>query len=1138
MKNETEIGFDERYGKLNKAQKKAVDTVEGPVLVVAGPGSGKTEILSLRVGNILKQTDAAPSNILCLTFTDSAAINMRKRLAGLIGKEAYRVAIHTFHSFGVEVINRNPEFFYNGAHFIPADELAQVSIVENILKEAPHDNPLRSEHPEQGFVYTNPILKAISSLKKAGLTPSEFHSILKHNEQEQEYANPLLAELFDKRMSKAIFDDVSKLLSGFEGCKTKTRFPVEHLGTWLDAVSGSLARALEEAQEEDKATALSKWKTRYMKKNDEGKRVHKDYLYLPKMYALAEIYEKYRDTMHQKSFYDFDDMLLETVQAVKDNDTLRYDLQEQFQYILVDEFQDTNDAQMRLLHLLSNNEVNEGRPNVMAVGDDDQAIYKFQGAEISNILNFKDTYSNPEIITMTENYRSTQDILDTARHIIQKGGERLENIIPELEKTLVASNPNIEKGDIKHKIFATHAHELCFVADEIHKMTEVGKNPEEIAVISRRHKDLMDMAEYLSELNVPIHYERQQNVFEETHIHQIITIARFISTLARKNKSEADEFLPEILSYPFWGIDRKTIWELSKEAEWGGKYRREWLDVMREGSDERLKQIAQFFDELSGKAQTDTLESVLDEIIGSHISLAAESEDEDIDTKDAPETAKSKDRFVSPFREYYFGANEFKDNTAVYLTFLSGLRVFIHSLREYKSGEILTLDDLVEFVDLHKKNNIHITDTSPFTGAKHAVNLMTAHKAKGLEFDTVFVISCQDDIWAAPARGNRLSFPENLKIAPAGDSSDDQIKLFYVAMTRAKSNLYLTSYTTKETGKESQKLRFLTPYDAEVSKTEDNIASILSGEAHNDKEEMRETKKVLERSWNAFHHPPFTKDERALLETLIEDYQMPVTHFNNFLNVADAGPQMFLEQNLLRFPQSMSPSAAYGSAMHKVVELAYIYLKKEGSIPKENVVVEWFENELKMKRLSPKDHSLFLKRGKDALSVYYKERMVKFDPAHKVEVDFKHQGVVVGDAHLTGKIDKVIDVGSGLFEVIDIKTGKSADNWQGKDAYEKVKLYKYKNQLIFYKLLIENSRDFMDNKRVSVGCLEFLEPKNDKIIDLRLEIDKEDVERVKNLIDVVYKKIMNLDMPDTSKYGKDIKGIKEFENDLLKKLDK
>ncbi|NTW62442.1 UvrD-helicase domain-containing protein, partial [Candidatus Saccharibacteria bacterium] len=133
------MDFAKRYANLNTAQKKAVDTIDGPVMIIAGPGTGKTELLGVRVANILKKTDTLPENILCLTFTESGANAMRERLTGIIGKDAYKVAVHTFHSFGSEVMNQNGEFFYSGAHFLPADELSSYEIMQEIFGELKHD---------------------------------------------------------------------------------------------------------------------------------------------------------------------------------------------------------------------------------------------------------------------------------------------------------------------------------------------------------------------------------------------------------------------------------------------------------------------------------------------------------------------------------------------------------------------------------------------------------------------------------------------------------------------------------------------------------------------------------------------------------------------------------------------------------------------------------------------------------------------------------------------------------------------------------------------------------------------------------------------------------------------------------------
>ena len=171
------MDFETRLKKLNNNQQLAVTTTEGPVMVVAGPGTGKTELLGMRVAHILKRTDVLPENILCLTFTDSGSIAMRKRLVEIIGEAAYRVSIYTFHAFGSEIINQHKEFFYSGASFALADDIKRRQIVESIIDEMKYDNPLKSRMNGE---YTNigNIIGAISDLKRASLSPEEFESIL------------------------------------------------------------------------------------------------------------------------------------------------------------------------------------------------------------------------------------------------------------------------------------------------------------------------------------------------------------------------------------------------------------------------------------------------------------------------------------------------------------------------------------------------------------------------------------------------------------------------------------------------------------------------------------------------------------------------------------------------------------------------------------------------------------------------------------------------------------------------------------------------------------------------------------------------------------------------------------------------
>ena len=1125
----TSPAFKERYENLNKEQKKAVDTFEGPLMVVAGPGSGKTEILSLRVANILQKTQVRPANILCLTFTESAAINMRKRLIPLLGVDAYRVAIHTFHNFCVDVIGRFPDFFYGGATFSAADELVQVEVLEDIFKEMSYDNPLRSIHPEEGYVYLKDAQFAISNLKKAGLTPSEFADLLEHNQKSLEYINPLVDEVFSARISKEIIPKVESLVKDFKSKKDKP-LTVPYWKTLKESVVDSLELALQQSELAEKPSAVfSDWKAKRLEKNTEGKSVLKETERLEKMKGLAEVYKLYKQRLFDRGYYDFDDMILDVIGAVEKNDVLRAELQEQFQYVLVDEFQDTNDAQMRLLRSVVDSPINEGRPNLMVVGDDDQAIYKFQGAEISNILNFQRAYKDPVLVTMTSNYRSTQDILNVAQHVIRKGENRLEKLIPEMEKTLKAENKRIAKGAIVRKTLASSEEEFAYVAREAARLIASGVSPSEIAIIARKHWILESIVPHLHKAGVPIRYERQQNVLDEPHINQIIQIARFAASVARKDIAEADNLLPEILSYPFWKISRLTVWNVSVQANNSEEGKTSWLKAMQKSDDKMVRDIAEFLMDISVRSLHEPLEYIVDRIIGAHLRIVDEAEDESTDENSSPFDALpeySDNKFHSPFKQFYFSKERFEKNKGEYLTFLSSLRVFMRALREYREGEMLKIEDLVSYVDVHKKNGLLVTDNSPYISALDAVQLLSAHKAKGMEFETVFVLSCEDSVWVSRGMSSKLPMPLNLPIAPAGDDFDDKLRLFFVAITRAKRHLYLTASQKSDGGDESLPLQFIS--DVPVGMF--NESAQAEGE-----EKKPEIIDVLADSWRAIHNPPSTIEEKTLLSSLLENYQMSVTHLNNFLDVTKGGPQTFLELNLLRFPQAKTPAASYGTAVHSTFERIYSHLRTQGKLPNKNEVIEYFTSALKKERLSEREFEDQLDRGTKSISIFFEQKAGTFKPEHKIETNFKNQGVVVEGAHLTGKIDKIVDLGGGEMEVHDYKTGKAVKDWNGKTDYEKIKLYNYARQLVFYKILVEQSRDFADKYKVHHGVVEFIESANNKdLIDLPLSITAEMLDRTTKLIGIVYKKILNLDFPDITKYPPTLKGIVEFEDDLLK----
>lgn len=1093
--------FDIRYKALNTSQKKAVDTTDGPVMVIAGPGSGKTELLSLRVGNILKQGTARASSILLLTFTETAARNMRDRLESLIGPDAFRVAIYTFHGFCTDIIGRYPEYFFNATHFRPGSDLIQSEILENIFKRLPHKHILAGFHPERGFAYLKEVQVRIKDIKKGGLTPERFKELITENEQSFGKLNKILAEDLPERIGKdsiAVFE--------------RMRIAFEKEGNNLAKMyAKSIEHALADCETTEKTTPLSTWKTDYTSKDDEGNRVFKDFLAIPKLYALGDIYDDYQKALHQNGYFDYEDMILQVVNALEKYPTLRTELEEMYQYIMVDEFQDTNNAQLSLVKAISSNPVHEGRPNVCVVGDDDQAIYKFQGAEISNIHSFKELYRDVETIVLTENYRSTQNILDFARAIVTQGVNRLETRYKEIRKDLVAKNKNLPVGKICTLAFSTDVEEYTCIAETVSKLLKEGVPAKEIALIAREHKQLIALLPFLDAKQIPYTYMRKENVFDERHVQELITLARFLSTVG-DNAFERDDLLPQILAFPFWGLNRLSIWRIAECAKSKGIT---WLEAMRECDDAKMHDLADFLIEVGIASQTAPLEIVLDTLIGTkEVPKVKESPDDDDDF--VLPTLELETNFTSPYKEFYFGKNAIKEDGSTYIHFLSSLKVFISALREYKEGKILRVHDVGEFVDMHTAYNIPLINETPFAHNENSIQLLTSHGAKGLEFDYVFIVSVNDAIWAGRPKGTKLSFPINMPLASAGDTEDDFIRLFYVALTRARHTLYLTHHKSP--------LRFLGS-----SELPDTVTTT----------EVTPSQEMLAYGLEVFHAPPFAQDERALLEKVVEGYMLSPTHLNNFLNIIDGGPMLFLEQNLLRFPQAKTSSSVYGTAVHKALEDAHIILRKEGKLPPLEKLLESFRRELSRGRLLDYEEENKRARGEKILARYYELKKNEIKGDHIVELNFAQQSVQIDGALLTGKIDKIIEDEEGNWTVVDLKTGKGFGSFDEPklSEYEELKLHHYRSQLMMYKLLVENSRDH-SRHMVTKGVLEFVEEEDrGKIQEIALVFDdstRVELSRFKELVVAVYKKITALDLTiDISKYDKSLDGIKDFEDDLI-----
>ncbi len=1092
--------FQKRYEGLNKAQKKAVDTIDGPVMVIAGPGTGKTELLSMRAANILRKTDASAENILCLTFTESGASAMRERLVGLIGKDAYHIAVHTFHSFGSEVITKYNDYFYNGATFRPSDELTTYEILYNIFSKLPHDNPLSSKL-NGDFSYLKKVQNTISDFKRSGLTPDEIQRILRDNQNFLEYAEPYIQAFFDRAIHKNMIAELSDLLRKISKYTPTSNETPNIVPSLSEVFYKSLAGVIEVSDTTQKTAAITAWRNSWCEKNREGKFVFKDTNRAKKLVASSLIYNEYLNAMQNAQVYDYDDMILRLVHALEIFPELKFNLQEQYQYIMVDEFQDTNGAQMRILLSLTDNPSQNGKPNILIVGDDDQAIYSFQGAEVSNILLFQKQFTNPEVITLTENYRSTSEILDHARSVITLGTERLEGILDGVDKTPHA-NIQHKVGETTLTEFPTIADEYSSTAEIIKKLISEGKDPNSIAVLARNHRDIKRFIPYLAHREIPMSYEHQENILEQPPIKILIAMAQAIEWINNGAIDKLDALLPELLAHPAWGVSPETIWHISLESY---KKRQAWLETMREIG-EKTRLIANFLIEMAYLAVNQPIEITLDQLFGSQ----ALKLNEDV-------------QYIAPFKDYFFGKSILESSAFEYATQLNALSRLRELIREYRPNNDITLKIFIEFIEVSKKANINLTLNATANPEQQAVQIMTAHKSKGLEFDSVFIINSVDQVWGSKSRGyvNRLGYPANMQIAPPGDTEDERLRLFFVAMTRAKRHLYVSYAKEDFAGKTCFKASFL------ETNTWDTRIIDPSKTPENQLEAAKST-------WQETLITPKTNLREVLLPYL-RHYQLSATHLNNFIDVTSGGPQAFLLQNLLHFPVSPLPNAALGSAMHATLKLAHEHVSHTGERkPIEDILYE-FEKQLKRQRLGKNDFTYQLQKGSEALQAYLEKKYQSFTPQQITERNFHTQGAVLGEAHLTGIVDVMeVDKEQRTISVIDYKTGKPTHTWKGSSDFEKIKLHKYRQQLMFYKLLVEHSRDYK-NFTVNEACLEFIEPDIEgAFASLSLNFDNNELQRFQKLTETVWRHIKAADFIDTSLYEQNYKGILAFEEDLLK----
>ncbi|MCR4718077.1 MAG: UvrD-helicase domain-containing protein, partial [Firmicutes bacterium] len=603
---------------LNDMQKAAVAKADGPVLILAGAGSGKTTVLVNRIAYIIETKNIHPYNILAITFTNKAANEMKERVNAIIGELSKDMWICTFHTACVRILRSHIGILGFEQGFVIYDSADTKTVMKECYKELDID--------EKNYPY-RAVLSIISKAKDDMLSPDEFYERAK-------------------------------------GDYRRTR--------------------------------------------------------------IGEIYELYQKKLKANNALDFDDILFFAVKILEENPEILEKYQNRFQYIMVDEYQDTNNSQYKFISMLA-----KKHKNICVVGDDDQSIYKFRGANIQNILNFEDTFPESTVIKLEQNYRSTSTILDAANAVIHNNRGRKN-------KSLWTEN---EKGaKIKMHIGYNERDEALYIANEIEKAHKKGEKYADFAVLYRTNAQSRIIEELLMRSGIPYKVLGGLRFYDRKEIKDVIAYLRLIHNV---NDSLSFE---RIVNEPKRGIGKTTVDKVSQMAS--------ALDL----SSFEIAKNANVYPELSRQA------AGLIEFCAMILSL-----------KKAEKTMRLTEFAEKVLNDTGYMPALMIENSVEAKTRIDNLGEFLSAVSEYeKSEETPSLAGFLESVSL-------VSDIDAYDENDDTCVLMTIHSAKGLEFENVFLSGMEEGL-----------FP-SVRSMDSSEDLEEERRLCYVAITRAKRQLYVTS---------------------------------------------------------------------------------------------------------------------------------------------------------------------------------------------------------------------------------------------------------------------------------------------------------------------------------------------------------
>ena len=883
---------DQKEKKLNKEQLEAVRHEEGPLLIIAGAGTGKTTVITERIKWLIASGRAKPAEILALTFTDKAAREMEERVDLAMPYGYTDMWISTFHSFC--------------------------------------DRILRQEALQIGL---DPGYKLMSKTETVQFLINHLF------EFELKYFRPL--------------GNPTKFVDGM----------LQHFGRLKD----------EDVTPKEYLHWVRSQKSKFEKKEGE------------KYWELAEAYQTYEKLKVKEGVMDFADLISHTLELFRTRNNILRQYQKQFKYILVDEFQDTNYAQYALLKVLAPPRQN---PNLTVVGDDSQSIYKFRGAAVSNILQFMQEYQKTKQVVLIENYRSTQIILDHAYQLIKHNDPDTLEAKLGIDKNLKAVRQ--AKGVPIEFLHADRVeNEAEMVAKKIKELTTQTHNYSDIAILVRANNHADPFVRALSRAGIPYQFLGPGRLFRQPEVKDLIAYLKVLYNF------EDNVALYRVLSMDLFALSAR---DLAAINNYGRRYH---LSLF-----EACEQVEKIF--VSQKTK-DKIKWFV-KMVHRHLKLIAKETAGQILYYFLEDTG-----LLKKLAEYKTLSEEKK---------AQNISLFFDRLKTYEvDHEDASVPAVVDWVNLSMKLGESPLANSTDWSEENRVNLLTVHSAKGLEFPVVFLVNLVSARFPTRQRREQIPIPEPLikEILPVGDYHEqEERRLFYVGMTRARDRLFLTAADYYGEGKREKKI---SPFVIEALGKEVIKKLVVK---------QLSEKKIQQLNILDWQKP---KEKTSLISQL-PHYSITYLSYSQ-IDTFNTCPRQYRFRYLQRIPIPPSAAQSFGSSLHQALRDFYQAVK-EGKKPTKEDLLKFLDQNWLAEGYTSKSHEKRMKKeGKQMLKNFYEQGYYPQIPPKSLEQNF----VVKISPYLKvgGKIDRVDEI-EGKLEIIDYKTGKV---WEQKKIDESLQMTVY-----------------------------------------------------------------------------------------------